>query len=179
MSLELLRAVIYYSRAKGTAYAVAIGLADHYNDERGSAWPSVPRLATFARASERATQNALKDLCTPQAQGGLGEWRCIQRNGKPNLYVPNFNNFGPRIVPSPRGAESAGVANPWGADFSGGDQTGVQNLRGRGAESAPNPVIEPKEPVRAQKAPEGNREQDESTPAEDALEQIRALRKEL
>ncbi len=138
MSLELLRAVIYYSKARGAAYAVAIGLADHFNDEKGGSWPSVERLATFARTSVRATQYALRELTTPVDEGGLGEWEAIPRPGpkKTTIYRPIFANFGPRVVPSPKGA-----------DFS-----------FMGAKSAPNPVKDPKDPVRVQNLHQRNRE---------------------
>lgn len=194
MSLELLRAVIYYSQARGTAYGVAIGLADHYNDEKGAAWPSVARLATFARASERATQDALRILTKPKEQGGLGEWTVELRKNRPSIYRPNFKNFGPRIVPSPRGAESAPTAGPWGADFSEDGPPGVQNFPSRGAESAPNPVKEPDtygdpvmgagsapEPRNAQNAQGENRERWEPKTVDPAkgLEMIRKLREEL
>lgn len=61
MSIEITRAVWEDANFSQTALLVLLALADHANDD-GVCWPSVARLATRVRTSERHVQRILGNL---------------------------------------------------------------------------------------------------------------------
>jgi len=63
VSLEAITAAWRNSRQKGGALLVVLALAD-YADDNGLSWPSIERLASKARLSDRQTQAVLRDLAT-------------------------------------------------------------------------------------------------------------------
>jgi Helix-turn-helix domain len=72
---------------------VALCLADHYNDEKCMAWPSIETIGAECELKRRAVQNALqglqsKGVFTVRKQAGPG-----RADRRPNAYVPNFDAF--------------------------------------------------------------------------------------
>ncbi|MBU4214309.1 MAG: helix-turn-helix domain-containing protein [Actinobacteria bacterium] len=61
MSIDITRAVWEDAHFSQTALLVLLALADHANED-GVCWPSVARLATRVRTSERHVQRVLGDL---------------------------------------------------------------------------------------------------------------------
>lgn len=81
MSIRVMNWVWTNSPEKGSALLLLLSIADHADDE-GSAYPSVARLASKTRLSERNTQYQLKALC---ASGSLKILRGAGPKGC-NLY---------------------------------------------------------------------------------------------
>ena len=129
MSVQALGWVLQNSPAKLADRLVLIAIADHASSETGQAWPSVSRLMTYSRLSERSVRASLRNL---RDSGQI----TVEPSGGPhgvNVYT---------VVMTP--AESAPLQDLQGAGFASG---GVQSLPPVGAESAPKPLIEPsKEP---------------------------------
>ena len=74
MSIELISSALNDSSATGTTKLVLIGLCNHANAD-GLCWPSVSRLATYARCNERTVQRHLRQLIE------LGEIRVVRKGG--------------------------------------------------------------------------------------------------
>lgn len=87
MSVEAIAIAINHSRAEGLARMVLVGIANHDGD--GGAWPSVAKLARYAKRSPRAVQRYLRELedlgevVVHEQAGGDATTRPDQR---PNLY---------------------------------------------------------------------------------------------
>lgn len=62
MSVAALKAVLGASIQPASAKLMAVVVAWHYNDERGSAWPSVPTMASECGMTTRHAQRVLADL---------------------------------------------------------------------------------------------------------------------
>lgn len=76
MSIACMKRVWDNSKHKGSDLLVLLVIADHANDDGSGAWPSILRLATMTRLSERAVQYSLRHL---EASGEL----IIQKNAGP------------------------------------------------------------------------------------------------
>lgn len=114
MSLPVMVWVLAESEAKLGARLVLLTLAEHAHDDGTRAFPDVETLVRRTRLSERAVQYALRKLEDDGA---------IEQTGTTKSGTAIW-----RIVMD-RGAKSA--------------PPGVQNLRQRGAKSAPDPRTEP------------------------------------
>jgi hypothetical protein len=77
MSFEASQAVWNRSARRGTELLVLLAIADYVNEQKGVAWPGVPKLAKKARMSERQVQRAI---------------RALERSGELNV----FRNAGPK-----------------------------------------------------------------------------------
>jgi hypothetical protein len=77
MSFEGSQAVWNRSTRRGTELLVLLAIADYVNEQKGVAWPGVPKLAKKARMSERQAQRAI---------------RALERSGELNV----FRNAGPK-----------------------------------------------------------------------------------
>lgn len=111
--------VLRHSDAKLGARLVLIALADYAHADGSEAYPSVDTLAANTRLSRRAVQAALRKL---------EEDREVVRDGKGRNGTTCY-----RLTMG--GADSAR-----GAEY---DVEGAQNTTSRGANSAPNPSLEP------------------------------------
>lgn len=119
---------------------VLVRLGDHANDQ-GTCWPGKDTLAEACCMSKRTVDAAIEQL---EARRLISISRRTTEGGKnrSNLYHLHLDQG--ELFKADRGAESAGVQNLQGCNSQ---QLGVQNLQGEGAESAPEPTIEPiKEP---------------------------------
>lgn len=140
VSVEAVSLVLNWSRARGTAKLVLIGIANHYGD--GGAWPSIGTLARYANATERTVQRAIEELVAlgevvvHVREGGTRETRADRR---PNRYEITLR-------PQPVDNSSDGVT-----PASGRDGHGVTLVTTRGDAgvvhgvtlASPEPSIEP------------------------------------
>lgn len=60
MSIEAVSNVLQFSRAKGRAKLVLLGIANHLGDH--GSWPSISTLAKYANASERSVKRDIQEL---------------------------------------------------------------------------------------------------------------------
>lgn len=89
MSLQSYVTVWEGSQAKGSTLLVLLAIAEHYNPEKGFAWPSVERIANYARVSIRTVQDHLRKL------EELGELAVVVGGGRnnPSRYYLNFKKL--------------------------------------------------------------------------------------
>lgn len=89
MSLSSYTDVWEGSEATGSTLLVLLALGEHYNPERGYAWPSVETIAAYARVSLRTVQRHLRDL------EELGEIKIYLGGGRqnPSRYYLNFKKL--------------------------------------------------------------------------------------
>lgn len=89
MSLQSYVTVWEGSQAKGSTLLVLLAIAEHYNPEKGFAWPSVERIANYARVSIRTVQEHLRKL------EELGELAVVVGGGRnnPSRYYLNFKKL--------------------------------------------------------------------------------------
>jgi len=81
VSVEVMRDVWEFSKARGSARLVLLAIADRADAKRRCAWPSVANLAAMTRLSETAVHRALRELVA------LGEVIRMPRFGHSNEYV--------------------------------------------------------------------------------------------
>lgn len=155
MAISAWQWVLDHSESAHASRLVLLAIADDIREDRISdgAWPSVQRLMTRTRLKERAVQMAIADL------EKLGELR-VARNAGPkgcNLYHIVFPRTPAKYAPpqNMHPAEDAPPQSLRGDEFPQADgqkgannappaeNAGAQNLRDRGAKSAPEPDIEP------------------------------------
>lgn len=150
------------AEVKGSARFLAVTLADCADDD-GVSWYSVEKLQAKTALSERGVQDAAKQLIDRGLlHREINGKRSFLRDGhEVEIRAGHRPNVWQLLDVSP--AESAGHAEEtegWGAESAGG---GVQNLRGyRGAESAPNPSLEP--PLEPSSPPSFSRSTQEGQP---------------
>lgn len=112
MSVKVMAWVWDHSEAKGMARLVLLAIADHADDERWSAWPSVARIAAKVKISERTVQRYLRSL------EALGEVTVAAKQGGSNRYTIH-----PRQAVTPTGGHPDNV--------TGGDKRPEQPLTNR------------------------------------------------
>lgn len=103
---------------------VLLVLAEHANAEGGLAYPSVKRIATMARMSERGVQYVLRRL----VERGVIRVQYAATNKRPTVYC--FPAFRGEESAPPRGEEHAPQEEARGATD---DRLGVQPTTSRGA----------------------------------------------
>src|ERR1044071_2818882 len=87
MSIEIIRHVFNFSRARGGDLVVLLSLADYANDD-GVAFPSISKLAEKSRMSERNVCYALGKL---ELLGELTRERSSGGNNRRSRYRVNLN----------------------------------------------------------------------------------------
>jgi len=123
MSTEVQALVWKFSPHKGSTLIVFLALAD-WSDDYGKSWPSVSKLATKTRQSERNTQYCIREL---EQDGYL---TVLKRKETSSQYIINLSKLegGAKIAPVP----DEGVQNE-----TGGVQNSAENLRS----VAPNTLV--------------------------------------
>ena len=116
---------------------VLLCLANRYNNDRGFAWPSIPRLAGESLMSERTVYRVLKSLAS---KGFIAAYSGGGR-GMTNQYVINFHRNPDTVSPFSENPDS-GAQNP---DSSGinPDSAGTETLTGEVGN--PDTAVSPKQ----------------------------------
>lgn len=120
------------------SHLVLIGLADHTDDDGRGAWPSVRKLAEYARCSERTVHARLRVLEEHGLirRGDQGMLAHLPANRRPVVYDVTF---GVQEMHTSRGAGDAGVNETasWGA------QPGNSGVHAVADKPSLEPSIEP------------------------------------
>lgn len=149
MSFGHVDAVMYHALARGTDLVILMGIASHDGD--GGAWPSIARLARYARADERTVRRSLArlvdagELAIEYQAGGTSETRHDRRPNRYRVLVacppgcsgaPHHLDRGDAHVLPSRG----------GAHARSSTSRGDAHVRHGGTPTSPEPIHEPTPP---------------------------------